>query len=276
MSVETNQPPEWPHDGFERSELDDDVVHGLLAAMADRNAREIESRLPSEQADVPEARRVNSFLFTRALATAAVLALAVLIAVPFARPSSANAAEIIRTAERHFSAAKRVYDIRVMRWAGPVARRMLTGEVEFRPGPPPVSEGFLVGGRTESGEPAWRVTFGRDEQGPWVAGNDAARRARPIVRQIVGDEDDGLGTQDIEALTLDAVLSRLRNGYDLEMSGSSSMRTIVAKRREGVRMGPQRVELELARDGQTVERAKVEIARTGAPMVIELRLRERS
>lgn len=265
-----------PRREFERGELDDDVVHGLLAALADRNAREIEARSTATEPIEVESRRRTRFLFARALAAAAVLALAVLVAMPFAGPNAASASEIIRTAERHFTSAKRVYEIRVMRWAGPTARRMLSGEVEFRPGPPPVSEGYLEGGRNESGEPAWRLHFGRDEQGAWVSGSDAARKARPIVRQIVGEDDDAFGTQDVEAMTLDSLLGRLRHGYDLEMLGSPSMRTIIAKRRDGLRIGPQRVELELARDGHTIERAKVELARPGAPMVIELRLRGRS
>jgi hypothetical protein len=211
--------------------------------------------------------------FWRALMAAAVLAFAAFVVIPFVGPGEANVVEIIRAAERHYVAAARVYELRVTLWGGPLGRHMLSGEVQFRPGPPPVSEGFLTGGRDESGQPVWGVTFGRDENGAWVQGSKGVRRSRPIVRQNPRDDDGPLPPQDLEAMTLEAVLPHLRSGYDLELLGTPSMRTIIAKRREGVRSGPQRVDIELARDGRTIERAKIEVTRSAASTIVELRLR---
>lgn len=278
-----------------REDLREDVVHGLLAALADRERAAAGSTAAIDDEEDDRADRPRSVIaripfLTRALAAVAMIALATLVALPFVGSNAARAADVVRDAQRHFLSAARVYEIRVTRWAGPVSRRLMTGEVSFHPGPPPVSEGFLVGGNAEGEKGAWRVTLGRDANGPWVAGKDGVHRARLIVRQIVGEDDDGLHDQDVEAMTLEAVLARLDHGYDLEMFGTPTMRTVVAKRRDGVR-GPTRVELELARDGRTVERAKVEIARptpfggaaqqpatpsgwTPGPAVIELRLRE--
>ncbi|MBL9120894.1 MAG: hypothetical protein JNL80_13365 [Phycisphaerae bacterium] len=264
-----------PNDGAP-NQLTDDVIHGLLAGLADRERIELDARGGPVDEPIGDSRSgASRVLLARALATAAMVALAVMLAMPFVGPQTATAAELVRTAQRHFATAARTYEIRVTKWGGPLARRLLTGEVEFRPGPPPTSEGYLIGGLADQKEGTWRVTFGRDASGSWVRGTDGVRRARPIVRQIVGDSDDPLPSQDVEAMTLDAVLSRLNDGYDLDVFGAPSMRTVIAKRRESTRTGPLRVELELARDGRTVERAKVEIARPGSPTVVELRLQAR-
>jgi hypothetical protein len=275
------------------AQLDDDIMHGLLCAEADE-ARAF------EQADAPPplpyapARRLRAPLAALASA-AAMLTLALLVLLPVIGPQVANASEIVREAERSLVASgPRTYDVRITRWGGPFELRLVSGEVTYRPaaapGTPPTTEGFLLFGERDAQRlregvdrpirerlrPQRRLDFGRDADGAWYRGPDGTRWARPIARDIMQGDEEAPSGEDLDAMTLDALLSKLSQGYALEVLGSHTMRAIIAKRKPATRFGPARVELELAEDGRTIERAVMEIDRGPHATTIELRLRAAS
>lgn len=276
--------------------MGEDLVHGLLVALADREqsagARSSNSNDRALRGDFPmslrgdraplrddrapnggaRARLARRFPLTASLSAAAMVALVALIVIPWVGPwvgpREASAAELVRNAQRSLaSASTRTYSLRITRWGGPFARRMVAGQIVYHAGPPPTSEGSL-----EIGDTGRRVKFGRDADGPWIVLGDGVRRTRLLGRVLESNDESPFSAHDVEAMTLDLVLTRLAHGYDLESLGSPTMRTVVAKRRDADGVGPSRVELELARDGRTIERATVELDRTAVPTTIEMRM----
>ncbi len=274
-----------------RAALDDDLMHGLLEAAADE-ARAFDQADAPRPMPIATARRTRMPLAALASA-AAMLTLVLLVLLPIVGPRVANASEIVREAERSLVASgPRTYDVRITRWGGPFELRLVSGEVTYRPsaasGTPPTTEGFLLFGEPsrirdgidrpirERQRPQRRLDFGRDADGAWYRGPDGTRWARPFARDIMQGDEEAPSGEDLDAMTLDALLSKLSNGYALEVLGSPTMRVIIAKRKPATRYGPARVELELAEDGRTIERAIMEIDRGQHATTIELRLRDAS
>lgn len=281
--------PEDDNRGDQERAMGEDLVHGLLVALADRErsagaraphgddrAPRVENRAPLRGDRAPNggarARLPRRFPLAASLSAAAMVALVALIVIPWVGPwvgpREASAAELVRNAQRSLaSASSRTYSLRITRWGGPFARRMVAGQVVYHAGPPPTSEGSL-----ELGDTGRRVRFGRDAEGPWIVLGDGVRRTRLLGRVLEANDESPFSAHDVDAMTLDLVLARLAHGYDLESLGSATMRTVVAKRRDPAGVGPSRVELELARDGRTIELATIELDRTAVPTTIEMRL----
>ena len=226
-------------------DLDDDVMHGLLAAHASETVGATAGRV--------EPRRVRSMQPMSMGPIAAILLLAVTLAVlvPLAiSPSAASANDVIGSAEAALAEpGSRTYEIRITRWGGPVVSRLMVGEITHVAGPDARSFGYL-----ELDDAGKRIEFGRDDQGSWFKGPDGQirrRDAKPDARgaaagerraqQGATDAADGAagGGQsargqslpvDLDWMTLDSVLPRLKNGYDLQVVEYPRWRTLVARR----------------------------------------------
>lgn len=262
--------------GADRPTVDEDLVHGLLTALADEERASGATPLVSASVEEDPVRTRDEgrsapsrrYPFAAILSAAAMITLVVLVALPMLGPRTANAAEIVRVARRELVArGPRTYEVRITRWGGPFSLRMVSGEVTYRPGTPPVAEGFL-----EVGESRRRIVFGRDAEGPWFRGPDGLRWARPFARELVQADEETPSGADLEAMTLDVVLAKLSSGYELEITGTKTMRVVIAKRRDRDRAGPSRVELELGKDGETIEVARIELDKARYATTVELRL----
>lgn len=121
------------------TQLDDDVMHGLMAAHASESVGATIARV--------EPRRARSMPPMSMGPIAAILLMAVTLAVlvPLAiSPSSANASEVIGSAEAALAEpGSRTYEIRITRWGGPVASRLMQGEITHVAGSEPRSFGYL-------------------------------------------------------------------------------------------------------------------------------------
>ncbi len=215
------------------TQLDDDVMHGLMAAHASEAVGATVARV--------EPRRSRSMQPMSMGPIAAILLLAVTLAVlvPLAiSPSVANASDVLGTAQAALAEpGSRTYEIRITRWGGPVASRLMQGEITHVAGSEPRSFGYL-----ELDDSGKRLEFGRDEQGAWFKGPDGQVRRRTTEDTGVKEAKDpsqqaakpaarqaGLPV-DVDWMTLDSVLPRLKKGYDLQVVEYPRWRTLIARR----------------------------------------------
>jgi len=214
-------------------QFDDDVMHGLMAAHASESVGATLARVEPRRARIMQPMSMGPI--------AAILLMAVTLAVlvPLAiSPSAANASEVIGSAEAALAEpGSRTYEIRITRWGGPVASRLMQGEITHVAGSEPRSFGYL-----ELDDSGKRMEFGRDAQGAWFKGPDgqvrrrgtddggakdardpAQQGAKPAARQA------GLPI-DVDWMTLDSVLPRLKKGYDLQVVEYPRWKTLIARR----------------------------------------------
>ncbi len=214
-------------------QFDDDVMHGLMAAHASESVGAALARVEPRRARIMQPMSMGPI--------AAILLMAVTLAVlvPLAiSPSAANASEVIGSAEAALAEpGSRTYEIRITRWGGPVASRLMQGEITHVAGSEPRSFGYL-----ELDDSGKRMEFGRDAQGAWFKGPDgqvrrrgtddggakdardsAQQGAKPAARQA------GLPI-DVDWMTLDSVLPRLKKGYDLQVVEYPRWKTLIARR----------------------------------------------
>lgn len=215
------------------TQLDDDVMHGLMAAHASESVGATIARV--------EPRRTRSMPSISMGPIAAILLMAVTLAVlvPLAiSPSSANASEVIGSAEAALAEpGSRTYEIRITRWGGPVASRLMQGEITHVAGSEPQSFGYL-----ELDDSGKRLEFGRDAQGTWFKGPDGQVRRRTAEGSDGREPRDPSqqGTKpaarqaglpvDVDWMTLDSVLPRLKKGYDLQVVEYPRWKTLIARR----------------------------------------------
>lgn len=214
-------------------QFDDDVVHGLMAAHASESVGATIARV--------EPRRARSMQPMSMGPIAAILLMAVTLAVlvPMAiSPSAANASEVIGSAEAALAEpGSRTYEIRITRWGGPVSSRLMQGEITHVAGSEPRSFGYL-----ELDDSGKRMEFGRDAQGAWFKGPDGqvrrraadgggAKEARDAAQQDgkAAPRQAGLPI-DVDWMTLDSVLPRLKKGYDLQVVEYPRWKTLIARR----------------------------------------------
>jgi hypothetical protein len=226
-------------------QFEDDVVHGLMAAHASESVGATIARV--------EPRRPRSMQPMSMGPIAAILLMAVTLAVlvPLAiSPSAANASDVIGSAEAALAEpGSRTYEIRITRWGGPVASRLMQGEITHVAGGEPRSFGYL-----ELDDSGKRVEFGRDAQGVWFKGLDgqikrreakaaegrsdakgaAERRSDQAAAGEAGARSDarlaGGMLADVDWMTLDSVLPRLKKGYDLQVVEYPRWKTLIARR----------------------------------------------
>lgn len=214
-------------------QFDDDVMHGLMAAHASESVGAALARVEPRRARIMQPMSMGPI--------AAILLMAVTLAVlvPLAiSPSAANASDVIGSAEAALAEpGSRTYEIRITRWGGPVASRLMQGEITHVAGSEPRSFGYL-----ELDDSGKRMEFGRDAQGAWFKGPDgqvrrrgtddggakdardpAQQGAKPAARQA------GLPI-DVDWMTLDSVLPRLKKGYDLQVVEYPRWKTLIARR----------------------------------------------
>ena len=220
-------------DPSDPKQFDDDVMHGLMAAHASESVGAALARVEPRRARIMQPMSMGPI--------AAILLMAVTLAVlvPLAiSPSAANASEVIGSAEAALAEpGSRTYEIRITRWGGPVASRLMQGEITHVAGNEPRSFGYL-----ELDDSGKRMEFGRDAQGAWFKGPDgqvrrrgtddggakdardpAQQGAKPAARQA------GLPI-DVDWMTLDSVLPRLKKGYDLQVVEYPRWKTLIARR----------------------------------------------
>ncbi len=247
-----------PHDHHDRradggDALRDDVVHGLLVAHASEHAGGVVGRVQ------PARRRAAARWSLGPIAAMVLIAVTLGVLVPLSlNGSPANASAVLASAESTLAeSGARTYEIRITRWGGPAASRMMVGEVTLVPGTPAQSTGYI-----ELDDAGHRVEFGRDADGPWFKGSDGVvRRHAPRGNERQSGEPqrmhDGRGPQDghgagdgrgvgdgrgagegraggapfdVDWLTLDAVLPKLRKGYDMQVVEYPRWRTLIARR----------------------------------------------
>jgi len=212
-------------------QLDDDVMHGLMAAHASESVGATVARVEPRRARIMQPMSMGPI--------AAILLMAVTLAVlvPMAiSPSAANASDVIGSAEAALAEpGSRTYEIRITRWGGPVASRLMQGEITHVAGSEPRSFGYL-----ELDDSGKRMEFGRDAQGAWFKGPDGQVRRRGADD---GKESRDLAQQgakqsarqsgllvDVDWMTLDSVLPRLKKGYDLQVVEYPRWKTLIARR----------------------------------------------
>ncbi|MBM4110836.1 MAG: hypothetical protein FJ254_05690 [Phycisphaerae bacterium] len=219
-----------PHDP---QRLDDDVMHGLMAAHASESVGATLARVH------PRRTRFMRPISIGSIAAILLMAVTLAVLVPLAiGPSTANASDVIGTAEAAFAEpGSRTYEIRITRWGGPVASRLMQGEITHVAGSEPRSFGYL-----EIDDSGKRVEFGRDAQGAWFKGPDGqvrrrtaddagAREPRDPMKQGPKDAARQPGFPiDIDWMTLDSVLPRLKKGYDLQVVEYPRWKTLIARR----------------------------------------------
>ena len=162
-------------DPREPRQFDDDVMHGLMAAHASETVGTTVARV--------EPRRSRSMQPMSMGPIAAILLMAVTLAVlvPLAiSPSAANASDVIGSAEAALAEpGSRTYEIRITRWGGPVASRLMQGEITHVAGSEPRSFGYL-----ELDDSGKRMEFGLDAQGAHSPGSINDIRAPPIGKSL--------------------------------------------------------------------------------------------
>ena len=231
-----------PHDP---RHIDDDVMHGLMAAHASESVGATVGRVE------PRGARAMRPMSIGPIAAILLMAITLAVLVPLAiSPSAASANDVIGSAQAALAEpGSRTYEIRITRWGGPVASRLMVGEITHVAGPDARSFGYL-----ELDDAGKRIEFGRDDQGSWFKGPDGQirrRDAKPDARgaaagerraqQGATDAADGAvgGGQsargqslpvDLDWMTLDSVLPRLKNGYDLQVVEYPRWRTLIARR----------------------------------------------
>ncbi|MBM4052848.1 MAG: hypothetical protein FJ270_08940 [Planctomycetes bacterium] len=214
-------------------QFDDDVIHGLMAAHASESVGATVARV--------EPRRVRSMQPMSMGPIAAILLMAVTLAVlvPMAiSPSAASASDVIGSAEAALAEpGSRTYEIRITRWGGPVASRLMQGEITHVAGSEPRSFGYL-----ELDDSGKRLEFGRDAQGAWFKGSDGQVRRRaaddagpreprdPSQQGAKGTARQAGLPVDIDWMTLNSVLPRLKKGYDLQVVEYPRWKTLIARR----------------------------------------------
>lgn len=238
----------------------DDVVHGLLVAHASESVGATVGHTGA-RTTARAGRRVVA-LPMGPLAAILLFAVTLGILIPLAlNPSTANASAVIGSAEAALAeSGSRTYEIRVTRWGGPAANRMMVGEITHVAGEQPHAIGYL-----ELDESGKRIEFGRDAQGVWFKGPDGQVRRRDANEAPHADvgpggarRDDhqraeerraaaggpgaasgqGAGANgrpftlpiDLDWMTLDSVLPKLRHGYDLQVVEYPRWRTLIARR----------------------------------------------
>jgi hypothetical protein len=225
-----------PHDP---RHLDDDVMHGLMAAHASESVGATVGRVE------PRGARTMRPMSMGPIAAILLMAITLAVLVPLAiSPSAASANDVIGSAQAALAEpGSRTYEIRITRWGGPVASRLMVGEVTHVAGPDPRSFGYL-----ELDDAGKRIEFGRDAQGLWFKGSDgqlrrreakADARSEAAVERRAQQGGDGSGSAatrgpsmpvDLDWMTLDSVLPRLKNGYDLQVVEYPRWRTLIARR----------------------------------------------
>jgi len=212
-------------------QLDDDVMHGLMAAHASESVGATVARVEPRRARIMQPMSMGPI--------AAILLMAVTLAVlvPMAiSPSAANASDVIGSAEAALAEpGSRTYEIRITRWGGPVASRLMQGEITHVAGSEPRSFGYL-----ELDDSGKRMEFGRDAQGAWFKGPDGQVRRRGTDDGKESRDPAQQGAKqsarqsgllvDVDWMTLDSVLPRLKKGYDLQVVEYPRWKTLIARR----------------------------------------------
>ncbi len=226
-------------------QFDDDVVHGLMAAHASESVGATLARVE------PRRSRAMQPMSMGPIAAILLMAVTLAVLVPLAiSPSAANASDVIGSAEAALAEpGSRTYEIRITRWGGPVASRLMQGEITHVAGGDPRSFGYL-----ELDDSGKRVEFGRDAQGAWFKGLDgqikrregkaaegrsdakgaAERRSDQAAAGEAGTRSDARAVGgmlvDVDWMTLDSVLPRLKKGYDLQVVEYPRWKTLIARR----------------------------------------------